>query len=148
MIRSVVYSESWLSWSVDLKKWPVRKFMEPLKFITQLFINNNYYQSRKALTLLPAPPFLCADYITFEVGQWTQFLHWSFFILTPSKSERLEDTHLKVSYPHSPVKAQPARSCKADFPPLGSRGIYQSISQFHGSRQVWATGSFALKRNK
>lgn len=81
MIRYVLYSESWLPWAVDLKKWQVRKFMESLKFITwHLLVNYNYCQSRKALTLLSAPPFLCSDYITFEVGQWTQFLHWSFFI--------------------------------------------------------------------
>lgn len=102
MIRSVLYSESWLPWSVGLKKWPVRKFMEPLKFITWLLIvNNKYCQRRKALALLSAPPFLRSDYITFEVGQWTQFLLWSFFICnSQEKSERLEDTHWKVSYPH------------------------------------------------
>ena len=105
---------------------PVATFTDCLKLTTWLLIAiTNYCQSRKALTFLLPPPFLCCDYTSFKVDQRTQCLHRSLFICSQSPHPnpgRLEDSHSLVYISsHWPVGARPERSSRTDFQAQGSR---------------------------
>lgn len=130
MVRSVLYPDSWLPRSVELKKWLLRTFMEDLKSITWLHIAIiSYCQRIKALTLLPAIPSLCSASIRFKVGEWTHFLHKSFFICnSPGKVREIGGQSFTVLF--WPVKAQPVRNCRTVFLALGSRGRIRWAMQF------------------
>ena len=83
-ISSVPRPVFWVPCSRNPPRSPVCTFTDCLKLTTWLLTAiTNYCQSRKALTFLLPPPFLCCDYTSFKIGQRTQCLHRSLSFCSP-----------------------------------------------------------------
>lgn len=149
-ISSVPRPVFWVPCSRNPPRSPVCTFTDCLKLITWLLIAIvNYCQSRKALTFLLPPPFLCCDYTSFKVGQRTQCLHRSLFIcspLTPIQGGWRTPIHWSISLLTDQLepglKGAAGQTSKHRAAESGS-GVH-SKSWLHSRRKGWATGDDAL----
>ena len=116
-----------------------------------LIANVSYCHSRKAFTLFLVHPLFCCDYACFTVGQWTKFLHRSYFtykftikygevggysftnlfLLPTDQSRSSLEGVAGLSFQHWVAEA--------------GLGV-QSNCQLHSVREAWATGDIDINQ--